>query len=219
MRAHRAIAVAFAAAILWIAPAVASAVAAPESDAGLDRLRRVLDRTTLAAVESVLTDAAGRGLPTAPIVSTALEGATRNLPGPRIAEAARAKEHALDQARHALGPGVSTDALLAGASALLAGASPSALDSLAHLRRSESLVVPLIVLCDLLSRGVPRSQAEFAVIRTTVTGHPDTALLRLRDRIVDDLGHGRPAAQATQSRLRELLGPSSGPSPTTGGRP
>jgi hypothetical protein len=210
----------FAAALLCsLVPALATPARAAESDAGRGRLRQVLDRATLGVVDSVLADAIGRGLPTAPIVSTALEGVTRGLPGARIAEAARAKGRALDQARRALGPEASTDALVAGASALLAGASPSALDSLAHQHRSESLVVPLIVLCDLLSRGVPRSQAEFAVIRTTATGHPDAALLRMRDRIVDDLGHGRPAARATQDRMRELLGAAPGVAPSPGGPP
>jgi hypothetical protein len=207
--------IAFAAAILWIAPTIAASAPA----AGMDRLRRVLDPTTLAVVDSVLSEAGAHGLPTAPIVSTALEGATRSLPGPRIAEAVRAKGHALDLARQTLGPDASTDALVAGASALLAGASPSALDSLAHAQRSESLVVPLIVLCDLLSRGVPRSQAEFAVVRTTVTGHPNAALLLMRDRIVDDLGRGRPPVQATQNRMRELLGPKPTTSRAPGGPP
>ena len=204
-----------AAVILGIAPAAAES--AP--DAGAARLRHVLDPATLAVVDSILSDAIARGLPTAPIVSTALEGATRSLPGPRIAEAARAKGHALRLARQALGSSASSDALVAGASALLAGASPSALDSLAHARRSESLVVPLIVLCDLLSRGVPRSQAEFAVVRTTLAGQPNAALLLMRDRIVDDLGRGRTPVQATQSRLRELLAPKPGSSHLPGGPP
>jgi hypothetical protein len=159
---------------------------------------------------AIVRAARAAGLPSDPLVARALEGASRGVESARIVSGVRALADALGGARTALGAGhppqagPAPDEIVAGGNALLAGV-PA--DTLTRLRaaRGGSLVVPLVVLGDLVSRGVPPGPAADAVITATRGGASDRTLLRLRERIHARIEKGGSPERATGEVLRQWL--------------
>jgi hypothetical protein len=184
-----------------ILPASIACAAAIDS-----RLTGRLDPETAAAVGAIVDTARSKGLPTDPLVARALEGASRHAPGPRIVAAVSGLSEALEASREALGPASSDAELIAGATALAAGVSADTLVSLRTARRKASLLVPLVVLTDLVTRGVPVETASSAVVAASRTRARDADLMRLRQRIDQDIRAGAPPGSATIQRTRKLIG-------------
>ena len=118
------------------------------------RLAARLDPATRESVTVLLDAAQARRLPTEPLVQKALEGASKNAPGPRIIAAVRTLLGHLGTARGALGENSTEQELIAGAAALRAGASATSLRELRATRPGRPLAVPLAVLTDLVARGL-----------------------------------------------------------------
>ncbi len=175
------------------------------------RLAGRLDPETAAAVSELVGAASAKGLPADALVARALEGAGRQAPGPRIVAAVRNLSTALETARAMLGTGSSAAELVAGATALAAGVPADTLSSLRAARAKASLVVPLVVLTDLVTRRVPIETASAAVIAATRTRVRDAELMRLRQRIDQDILAGEPPGNATILRTRRLIGTFQGP--------
>jgi hypothetical protein len=201
-RGRRALRVAPLAAVLVALSCLAPPVGAAPSDAS--RLESRLPASTAASVREILDQAAAQGLPTAPLVATALEGAARGAPADRIVAAVRAHVLSLRAARQAL-DSRSTDAeIVAGASVIRAGV-PA--DSLARLRvaRAGSIVVPLVVMADMVARGVPASTASGAVLAAALRGAVDTDLMRLREHVAQDIRDGASPREAALVRTQAFL--------------
>jgi hypothetical protein len=136
-------------------------------------------------------------------MSTAFEGAARRVGGERIVAAVRAQATALETARKALGPASEAE-LVAGASALRAGLAP---DSLARLRtaRSGSTVVPLVVIADMIARGVPAATASTEVIAAARAGTRDEDFLRLRDHVAREIRSGASPGEAARAQSKAMM--------------
>lgn len=183
----------------WII-AVALAVAAPTAAAQDARLRERLDPATASRVGSIIDSARIAGLPTRPLVSKALEGASKGAPGTRIVAAVNRLASELRAARDVLGP--STEAELdAAASALMLGARREDLRAVRVARAGERLTVPLAVLADLVAYGVPADAATQAVVRLAGRSEEDEALLDFRRDVERDIALGAPPAAAAAVRL------------------
>lgn len=170
------------------------------------RLRGALDPETLAKVTRLTDSARAESLPIDPLVGVALEGAQRHAPGPRIARAVQDYLVALRGARVALGSDASAPEIVSGAGVLLAGVSP---DVLKHLRAAQprrSLTVPLVVLADLMARGVPRDTASRAIESATRANARDEDFTALRRLVEQDIGAGASPATATMLRVRNISG-------------
>ncbi|MGH7674962.1 MAG: hypothetical protein ACREMV_06795, partial [Gemmatimonadales bacterium] len=141
------------------------------------RLAARLDSATARAVSAVVEQARSAGLPTEPLVAKALEGASKGAPGGRIVGAVTEYAAALGAADARLGAGATDPEVVAGAAVLLAGAPPAALGAVRAGRPRQSVTVPLVVLADLLTRGVPVEQATTAVIAVARAGVPDAGFL------------------------------------------
>ena len=183
------------------------ATAALGADAATDaaRLKGRLAPAVEASVLAVVDSARAAGLPTSPLVARALEGASQQASGDAIVTEVRRLATSLSEARSALGASSRETEIVAGASALMAGV-PA--DSLARLRASRpgtSLSISLVVLCDLVARGVPQPAASGAVLAAVRAGGTDTDLLRMREHVHDRIQHGTPPTGAAQQGLRELL--------------
>jgi hypothetical protein len=68
-----------------------------------------------------------------------------------------------------------------------------------------SLVIPLVVLGDLVSRGVPQATASVVVVEVTSAGAQDAALSQLRLRVERDIGAGADPGTAARVRAEGLL--------------
>lgn len=172
-----------------------SAALLPAQEAALQQR---LDARTAAEVGAVIDSARAAGLPTRPLVSKALEGASKRAPGPRIVAAVRTLAGELRTARTVLGA-VSETELDAAASALHLGVRQRDLATLRSAREGERLTVPLAVLADLVAYGVPAPAATQAVIRLAAA--EDEELLEFRRDVERDIALGAPPEAAAAIRL------------------
>ena len=172
----------------------------PVAQAQDARLRDRLDAATNARVSAILDSARMAGLPTRPLVSKALEGASKGAPGPRIVAAVSRLAGELRVARDVLGP-VSEPELDAAASALILGVRQRDLAAVRGARSGDRLTVPLAVLADLVAYGVPADAATQAVVRLASGTAEDEALLDFKRDIERDIALGAPPAAAAAIRL------------------
>jgi hypothetical protein len=213
---------------LVLAPAAARAQATPVSPTGLAapgaatsiasavaRLEGIPDPRVRRAVADVLADADRRGLPLEPLVAKALEGVEKEAPPARIEAAVRGMAARLATSRDALKPAVTEREVTAGADALAMGVPAEVLRGFRQLSRRRSTAVALGVLSQLVSRGVPVTQATEAVGRLMQRRASDAHLLALGQEVQRDLAHGVLAVTALELRTRALVAvlPAPGPLP------
>jgi len=196
--------------VFAVAPALILMFAAcltpiPRPAAADPRLEERFDARTAREISQIVDSARATGLPTEPLVSKALEGASKGARASRIVAVVRAHAAALGAARSALGPGSGGDEIVAGAGALMAGVARDTLERLRAARPGQSLVIPLVVLADLVTRRVPVDAASSTVISAFRAGVRDRELLRLRERVEQDILSGAPPATAVAVRGRALL--------------
>lgn len=170
------------------------------------RLRGALDPETLAKVMRLTDSARAESLPIDPLVGVALEGVQRHAPGPRIARAVQDYLVALRGARAALGSDASAPEIVSGAGVLLAGVPGDVLKTLRASQPRRSLTVPLVVLADLLARGVPRDTASRATESATRANARDEDFTALRRLVEQDIVAGASPATATMLRVRNISG-------------
>jgi hypothetical protein len=168
----------------------------------LDRL----DAVTRDVVERLADSARAEGLPIAPLVGKALEGASKGASGPRIQRAVRELAAALRSSRGALGSGASEAELVAGASALLSGADAESLRRIRMARRAAPVTVPLVVLADLIVRGVPAAAAVDAVAHVAAAAASDADFMLLRRNVEQDILAGAAPASAAALRAAAMAG-------------
>jgi hypothetical protein len=194
------------------APALLRAQASADPLAGAR-----LDAASRAAVQRVLDSARAGGLPTEPLVSKVLEGSAKGAPDARIVQVVRTLHVALGDARVALGAGATEAELVAGAAALQAGLQPTTLLDLRRTRGVRPVAGPLVVLADLMARGVPPAAASDAVLRLARAGATEAAYTTLRRDVERDIAAG--AAPAAAAALRAGAIVPAIPGPTTAPRP
>jgi hypothetical protein len=170
------------------------------------RLSERLDPETAATIGELVEQAKKQGLPADALVARALEGASRQATGARIIAAVQNLSGALETSRDMLGDRSAPAELVAGAAALAAGVPPDTLASLRRARGKDPLVVPLVVLTDLVTRQVPLETACAAVLAASRKRVNDSDLMRLRQRIDQDIRAGASPGNATILRTRKLIG-------------
>jgi len=186
---------------------LALAIAAIGERAGAQdpRLAAQLDAATQARVNAVIERAKASSLPIEPLVDKALEGARKRAPAARIIEAVAGLAARLDSSRAALGTS-STDAeLVAAAAAMQAGVRPAVLSRLRQERAGRSLAVPLVVLGDLVARGVPHDTASALILLVAHEGLGDETLLAIQRDVQRDVRDGAHPATAAAIRARGAL--------------
>jgi hypothetical protein len=166
------------------------------------RLEGRLDPATRASVATLLDSARAAGLPTEPIVDKVLEGMTKRASPDRIVAAVRTLATDLGAARATLGPTASDDDVIAGASALRAGASGEMLARIKGVRGKAGLSVPLAVLSDLVARGVPVDTAASVIVHLAQGGASDADYTGLERGVARDIGAGAPPGAAAAIRAR-----------------
>jgi len=164
------------------------------------RLEGRLDPATRAAVAALVDSARAAGLPTEPIIDKALEGATKHASAERIVAALHNLAADLRAARGALGPKAPDADIVAGATAIRAGAQADLLDHLEQARGKDGLAVPLSVLSDLVARGVPVDTAAAAVLNLAQHGAGDADFTGLERGVAQDIGAGAPPGVAAAVR-------------------
>lgn len=181
-----------------LAAAVAFAAVRPAA-AQDPRLERLPDAAR-APVDSLVGSAHAQGLPTEPLIDRALEGVTKGADARAIVLAVRRLSGELATAREALGRQSDPAELVAGASALRAGAAPDDLAQLRQIRPTQSLIVPAAVLADLVAVGVPPDTAVGAVL-ALATSAADAQYVAFRRNVERDIELGASPVAALGVRL------------------
>jgi hypothetical protein len=147
-----------------VALALSASPLAAQQQPDLARLAERLDPATAALVTRVVDSAAQSGLPAAPLVNKALEGASKGAAPDRILVAVRTLAIDLRSARAALGTGATEAELVAGVGALRAGAEGDVLARVKRARGENSALLPLAVLSDLVAQGIPVDRAAMVIL-------------------------------------------------------
>lgn len=176
-----------------------------------------LRESTRGAVSALADSLTREGLPGGGLYAKAAEGVLKGADDARVLEAVRSVAARLREARKALGPVASAADLEAGASALFAGVSASALARFAPragaAARVQSLANTLTVLADLVWKGVPVERATRSIEALTARGAYDRHLTALRAAFDLERSNGSdPVAsldRGTARVLRTLERPSS----------
>lgn len=169
------------------------------------RLQERLDTRTRLAVQQIVDTAAAAHLPTEPLIDKALEGASKNADDARIVAAVRVLSRRLAESRAALGPATTEAELVAGAGALSQGIATGTLSRLRSVRPTEQLTLPLVVLTDLIARGVPPATAASVIVSLAGTVSGPDAFSALRRDVQQDIISGADPAAAVSLRSRALL--------------
>lgn len=186
---------------------------APAGLMGQDaRLAERLDHETAGAVAAEVAAAAEQDLPTEPLVQKALEGQSKGAPPDRIIWAVRHLRADLASAARALGPDAGDADLVAAAGAVALGVDDETLRQVAGAVGPESLTLSLVVLADLVRRGVAPDPASEAVRRVAgARGNADD-LQRFWKQVLDDILIGvAPGAAVTRRAGGFPVGPGSPP--------
>ncbi len=185
-----------AAAMLFIASA-ASAQRAP-----ISRLNTALDAPTRTAVLAIIDSARVEGLPSYVLVNKALEGAGKRATGPRIVAAVHSLAGELRRSRDALGRASSDAEITAGAHAIHAGVTGAELTRLRRVAVGRQLTTPIMVLTDLVARGVPAATASSAVASLERAGLRDADFTAYQRSVRQDIDRGADPSAATTTRAR-----------------
>jgi hypothetical protein len=171
------------------------------------RLAR-LDDSTRAMVIALVDSARAARLPTDPLVGRALEGAKKGAAGDDIISAVRGLSAELRSAQSALGRGVSSAEITAGASALHAGLQPRDLARVraaaTHARRKR-VTMPLTIAADLVARSVPSAVAADVVLSLTRAGLRDEELTAFQRSVRADIERGADPSAAARTRARGAI--------------
>jgi hypothetical protein len=173
-----------------------------------ERLPDQLQLATRAAIERVADSLRSAGLPDAPVYSKAAEGVLKGADDARILTVVRALARELGDARQALGSEASEADIVAGASALHAGVPAAELRRMRDRQprqSSTSLAVPLTVLADMITRGVPPNDAAASVNALLARRVDDAEFQALRVGIEHDISAGRPPGAAAQAWTQRVL--------------
>jgi hypothetical protein len=168
------------------------------------------DSLTARLLSEIFDSAASRGLPASKLVLRALEGAAKRQNGTKIVQVVRDHANALADAREALGAGSTAAELDVGASALKAGIDTRTLSTIRGVR-SGSVEMPLMVLTDIVLRGVPAATARDAVTALSRMPKSDEALMGLQSTVAKNAVRG--PGMALDALNRYVKGTVSGSAP------
>ena len=185
------------------AAALLSLALVPPCSAQEPRLEGRIPGPSRRAIDAVLDSARAAGLPTEPLVDRALEGAAKGADPDRIVAAVRRLRDELALAYTALGPRSLEAEVVAGASALRAGARPEDLAYLRDLRADQPLTVAAATLADLVAVGVPVDTAVAAVI-ALAEASDDAQYIAFRRNVERDIALGASPVAALGVRLEGL---------------
>lgn len=180
-------------------------VAATAAAQDFDRLAK-LDPASRYTVEKLLDSARVVGLPDRALLSVVYEGIGKGAPSRKIVQAVDHKLRALLDARDALGN--ANEAELSAAADVLQAGVP-----LEQLRKFHApkgggrpVLVALVVLGDLVTRGVPMEEASSTIAQLWQKGAGADDLYGLWHGVEQDILQGQSPGTALQQRAREFPG-------------
>lgn len=203
--------------VRWVAVALLCAPAAlPAQDT--DPLAK-LEPQNRFAIETILDSAHAAGIPDHPLLSRAFEGIAKHAPQSRVVGAVRSLYGALKQARTALGSQLNESEWTAAASVIQAGVPVSDLARFRSEKPGKPLARALVVLADLITRGVPIDQASSTMAQMWQHGAAESDFIGLWRNVEEDILSGTNPGTALQQRAHDFPDRSGQQIPSTPTRP
>ena len=199
-------------AVVWATPLAPAIAQEPNPLSKLDPESRF-------QIELILDSARTLGIPTRPLLSKTYLGISRGAKSRDIVKVVRAFFNASKDVHPALGPSLSEDEFTAAATAIYTGVPASALSKFRPDRAGKPLLRVLVVLGDLITRGVPRDEASSTMVRLWKDGAGDSDFYGLWKGVEQDILSGQNPGTALQQRARDLSGRSSDKVPQSVARP
>jgi hypothetical protein len=188
---------------------IGATASAQATDRAVNASAVVLPASLRASMDRLADSARALGIPSEPLYLKAAEGQLKGADEGRVLEVVRRLMGELTMARRMLGPGSSTGELVAGANAIHARVDPERLRELREasvVRRSgSSLVMPLVVVADLVSRRVTPDIAVASVRSLVTQGAPDQEFASLRTAVERDIAGGQAPDLAMRARTDVTL--------------
>ncbi len=172
----------------------------------VERARAGLPRAAASRLDQILSQAASRGLPTAPLVDKALEGEAKGAPPERILLVIQQLSANLGRARDLLASGTppAPEDVTAAADALRRGVSERAVRALRAGRGLRSFALPVETLADLHEVGVPDDQGVALLNAWATRRGKDVDLRDLPAAVERLIRSGTIPAQAAQAIAQRL---------------
>ncbi len=172
----------------------------------VERARAGLPPAAAGRLDRILSAAAARGLPTAPLIDKTLEGEAKQAPPERILVVVEQLAANLGRARDLLAAGTSPapEDVTAAADALRRGVSPRAVRALRTGRPLRTFALPVETLADLHEVGVPDDQAVALLEAWAARSGKDADLRDLPGAVERLIRSGTLPAQAAQSLAQGL---------------
>jgi hypothetical protein len=190
---------------MWRALGVAVALAAARVAGAQDSLPSLaLDRETSARLSRIVEEVRARGLPTDHVVSKIRFALVLHAPPPKIIAAAEAVAARLEAARAALAPRPVPTDIDAGEDALSFSVPRDALVAVRAAAPDQPVAVPLGVLTQLVTSGVPPKQAVAMVTELLKRGATPTQFAALGNDVDADVRRGAHPDAAADVRMRGL---------------
>lgn len=167
----------------------------------VQRLQQQYGEETVSSVEELVQSLREQGVPAGPLWDKALEGASKNVPEGRFAAGIRGYGQRLVNASNTLPDPADRSALVAAADALQRGVPESALRDVARQasgRSGAESAIPLVVLGDLVSAGVPVEDARSVVGSALKRGQGPREMLVTSWAVRDLIGKGQPPTNAAR---------------------
>ena len=165
-----------------------------------------LDPNTRFSVEVIIDSARIAGVPTRPLLLKALQGAAYHADGRRIIAAVRSIFHGELDVRVALGSALDESEWTSAVSALQAGVPLEALAKFRGDHSGKPLTRALVVMTDLIQRGVPANEASSAIMQLWQRGAGDGDFYGLWKNVEQDILSGQNPGTALQQRVRDYPG-------------
>ena len=169
------------------------------------RLEARLSPEAKGPVRTIIDSARARGLPVEPLVQMALEGASRGADASRIVRAVGSLAERMSTARAVLGAGSTETELVAAAGAITLGIPNATLRDLRRAQPDRSVALPLVVLADIVQRGVPIDTASSVIMSLSRARLPESEFNTLRQSVMQDIGLGANPAAAASTRAKGIL--------------
>ena len=165
-----------------------------------------LDPNTRFSVEVIIDSARVAGVPTRPLLLKALQGAAYHADNRHIIAAVRSVFHGELDVRVALGSALDESEWTSAVSALQAGVPLEALAKFRGDHSGKPLTRALVVLTDLIQRGVPANEASSAIMQLWQHGAGDGDFYGLWKNVEQDILSGQNPGTALQQRVRDYPG-------------
>ena len=165
-----------------------------------------LDPNTRFSVEIIIDSARVAGVPTRPLLLKALEAAAKHVDNRRTIAAVRSLFHAELDVRVALGSSLNESQWTSAVAALQAGVPLEALAKFRGEHAGKPLTRALIVMTDLIQRGVPVNEASSAIMQLWQRGAADGDFYGLWKNVEQDILSGQNPGIALEQRMREYPG-------------